>query len=50
MNFLLGVFLYDEPLTAERLTGFVMIWIALLIFVLEGYFARRRQIASVKAG
>lgn len=35
LQFLLGVFLYGETLTRERLIGFVLIWCALLIYTGE---------------
>ena len=41
LQFLLGVFLYGESLTLERLIGFGFVWIALLIFAAEGMFRRR---------
>jgi chloramphenicol-sensitive protein RarD len=43
MQFLLGVFLYHEPFTADRLTGFSLIWLALLIYTIEGAVERRRS-------
>jgi len=46
LQFLLGIFLFQEPLTPTRLVGFALIWSALLIFTLEGVYARRKQIAS----
>lgn len=36
LQFLIGVFLYDEPLTGARLIGFCLIWIALLLYTAEG--------------
>ncbi len=36
MQFLIGVFVYDEAFTRERLIGFSVIWMALLIYSLEG--------------
>jgi chloramphenicol-sensitive protein RarD len=45
-QFLLGVYLYQEPFTVTRLVGFIFIWLALLIFTLEGVYTRRKQIAS----
>jgi chloramphenicol-sensitive protein RarD len=39
-QFLLGVLVYDEPFTLERLGGFSLIWIALLIFSFEGMLVR----------
>jgi chloramphenicol-sensitive protein RarD len=41
MYFLIGVFVYDEPLTPQRLTGFAVIWLALILFAVEGYLSRR---------
>lgn len=45
VQFLLGVFLYQEPFTATRLIGFSLIWLALLIFTVEGMYERRKRIA-----
>lgn len=36
MQFAIGVFLRHEPFPASRLIGFVLVWIALLIFVVDG--------------
>ena len=41
MQFLLGVFLYKEPFTHERLIGFSIVWAGLILFWLEGLYARR---------
>ncbi|HEY54296.1 MAG TPA: EamA family transporter RarD [Caldilineae bacterium] len=35
IQFLLGVFLYHEPFTTDRLIGFSLIWLALAIFALD---------------
>jgi chloramphenicol-sensitive protein RarD len=43
MYFLIGVFLYGEPLTTERLIGFGIIWLALIFFAAEGYLSHRAQ-------
>jgi EamA domain-containing membrane protein RarD len=43
IQFLIGVFLYDEPFTQSRLFGFTIIWCALLIFSLEGIVERRKS-------
>lgn len=40
-QFLLGVFLYNEPFTKERAIGFTIIWTALIIFTLENLWHRR---------
>jgi chloramphenicol-sensitive protein RarD len=46
MYFLIGVLVYHEPLTAERLIGFCMIWLALVFFAVEGYLSHRAQAAT----
>lgn len=48
-QFLLGVFVFHEPFTPARLVGFAIIWFALLLYWLEGYLARRRQLDSAPA-
>ena len=45
MQFLLGIFLYQESFSTTRLIGFAMIWTALLIFSIEGYLNRRKRTA-----
>lgn len=41
MQFLLGVLVYKEPFTHDRLIGFGLVWISLIIFWAEGLHARR---------
>ncbi len=41
MQFLLGVFVYKEPFTHDRLIGFGIVWAGLILFWLEGLYARR---------
>jgi chloramphenicol-sensitive protein RarD len=43
MQFLLGVLVYKEPFTHTRLIGFGIVWIALIIFGMEGFLAHRNQ-------
>jgi chloramphenicol-sensitive protein RarD len=40
LQFLLGVWLFHEPFSAERLVGFVLIWLALALFAIEGLLRR----------
>ena len=40
IQFLLGVFLFGESFTRERLIGFALVWAALVIFAGEGLWAR----------
>jgi chloramphenicol-sensitive protein RarD len=42
LQFLLGVIAYGEGFTAMRLVGFGIIWMALLIYSVEGMFQSRR--------
>ena len=42
LQFLIGVWIYDEPFGLERLIGFSMIWLALALFTAEGLWSRRR--------
>ncbi|WP_415901210.1 EamA family transporter RarD [Neptuniibacter sp. QD29_5] len=41
--FLIAVFYYNEPMNQNRLITFVMIWIALAIFSVEGVLVQRRK-------
>ncbi len=40
-QFLLGVLVYREPFTAERLVGFAIIWAALILYTGESLLVRR---------
>ena len=44
-QFLVGVFIFGETVTPQRLLGFAIIWSALLIFWLEGWRNRRARAA-----
>lgn len=46
LQFLVGVFLYHESFTQERAIGFSIIWLALILFSMEGFFQRRKELAS----
>lgn len=41
-TFLLGVFAFGEPMPTERLLGFVIIWLALVIFTVENFYHGRK--------
>jgi chloramphenicol-sensitive protein RarD len=46
MQFLLGVFVAHEPLSAGRLGGFMLVWVALAVFTTDSVTNhRRRQLA-----
>ena len=44
LQFVVGVFIYDEAMPASRWIGFVLVWIALVIFTVEATTHRRRQL------
>lgn len=44
MQLLLGVFIYGEQLSAERLIGFCLVWLALAIFTAESILTGRRAL------
>ena len=46
MQFLLGVFVYLEPFPQARLVGFSIIWLALLLYSLEGVYFNRKLKAT----
>ena len=46
---LIGVFIYNEPLMESRITGFIFIWIALIVYSVDGIlFKRNAMILSTK--
>ena len=42
INFLIGWLMYDEPMPTDRLIGFGLVWIGLLIVTLDSTFRSRR--------
>jgi len=46
-QFLIGVFVYDEPFSQTQLVGFGLIWLALAIYTSEGIVVARRKTAVV---
>jgi chloramphenicol-sensitive protein RarD len=43
LQFLLGVLVYHEPFDQRRFIGFGIVWLALIIFGVEGFLAHRNQ-------
>jgi len=41
LQFLIGVFVYKEPFDLAHFIGFAIVWVALIIFAVEGYLANR---------
>ena len=46
---LMGVFLYGETFAGPRAVGFVLIWVALVLYTMEGLWAGRRAAAAARA-
>ena len=44
LQFAVGVFVYAEDMPASRWAGFVLVWVALVIFTVEATTHRRRQL------
>ena len=44
IQFLIGVFIYNEPFSHNQLIGFSIVWLALILFFVEGYYAKRKSI------
>jgi chloramphenicol-sensitive protein RarD len=49
MQFLLGILIYKEPFDHHRLIGFSVVWVALILFGVEGLLAQRRSKIPVSA-
>lgn len=49
LSFMLGVFVYSEPLRLSRITTFVFIWTALAVYMADAIFKSRRRPGSIKA-
>jgi len=47
IQFLIGVFVYKEAFDSSRLIGFSIVWLALIIFWLENYWASRVAVESI---
>jgi chloramphenicol-sensitive protein RarD len=43
MQFLLGVIVFHEAFTADKLVGFILIWSALALYAAEGLYRHRQQ-------
>ena len=43
IQFLIGGLIYGEPFTRDRMIGFGIIWVALVVYTLEGVLQRQRN-------
>jgi chloramphenicol-sensitive protein RarD len=48
LQFLLGVFLFKEDFSIEKLIGFSFIWLALLLYSIENLYFHRRKIRETR--
>lgn len=49
IQFALGILVFHETMTAERLVGFSAVWVALAVFAIEGALAHRATLVPVEA-
>ena len=47
LQFLIGVFIYKEPFDRAHFIGFAIVWVALIIFWVENYLARRVPVEPI---
>jgi chloramphenicol-sensitive protein RarD len=51
LQFLIGVFIYNEEVTGHELVGFILVWIALAVFTGNGVLrSRRHRVGALVAG
>ncbi len=49
LQFLIGVLLYHEPFTHDRMIGFSIIWLALILYTAESFWQFRKTSAAAAA-
>ena len=49
LQLVLGVFVFHEPLPARKLAGYALIWLALVLYTIEGALARTRPRGTLQA-
>jgi chloramphenicol-sensitive protein RarD len=49
IQFLLGVLVYKEPFSVNQLIGFGLVWVALIVFGVEGLLAHRTRALRARA-
>lgn len=49
LQFLCGIWIYQEPFSQQQFIGFAFVWVALIIFAVEGFIAHRAQAAPIVA-
>ena len=46
MQFLIGVLIYSEPMPLSRLAGFLLVWVALAVFMVDALGASRARVRA----
>jgi chloramphenicol-sensitive protein RarD len=47
LQFLIGILVYKEPFDQAHLIGFSIVWVALIVFAVESYFANRIIVQTI---
>jgi chloramphenicol-sensitive protein RarD len=47
LQFIIGVWVLNEPMTVERWIGFALVWLALIVLSVDSLVAARRRRASI---
>jgi len=47
IQLLIGIFIYHETFTLTRMVGFSFIWVALIMYTVEGIYQRRRRMRQM---
>lgn len=47
IQFLIGVLIYKEPFDHSRFIGFAIVWVALIVFWIENYYAHRNPVQPI---
>ena len=49
IQFVIGVLLFAEPFTAARAVGYILTWLALIVFTLDGLRERSKSVNKLKS-
>jgi chloramphenicol-sensitive protein RarD len=47
LQFIIGIFIYKEAFSYHQLIGFALVWTALIVFLVENYFANRVPVEPI---
>ncbi|CAK4631548.1 hypothetical protein LEN26_002244 [Aphanomyces euteiches] len=46
LNFLVGTVIYHEPFSTSKMIGFILVWVALIVYTVEGIIVQKRNAAA----